>query len=212
MSDTKTVWESWAAVMADVRSISKDDNNPQQGFKFRGIDATMQAVGPVLRTHSVMVVPTGQDLRTETYQTRSGTQMKNVTVTVRYTVYGPAGDHFEGVAYGEAADVGDKAVTKAQSVALRTFLLQSLMVPTGDPDPDADSHERSIPEPEPAPARTDLDDALDELDAKCSKLKLAPSVVSAEFFAKHKKPPRFTTAEDVRNFIATLKPEQGSLV
>jgi hypothetical protein len=202
----KNVWESWAAVMADVRAIEKNQQNTQQGFSFRGIDATMQAVGPVLRTHSVMVVPTGQDLRTETYQTRSGTQMKNVTVTVRYTVYGPAGDHFDGVAYGEAADVGDKAVTKAQSVALRTFLLQSLMVPTGDPDPDSSSHERAVYEP-PAPQRTDMDDALDELAAKCSELKLAPSVVSASFFALHKKPPRHTTAKDVRDFIKTLQPE-----
>jgi hypothetical protein len=145
-----TVFEAWAAVMGDVRAIEKNQQNTQQGFSFRGIDATMQAVGPALRSHQVMVIPTGQELKTESYQTRSGTQMKNVTVTVQYRVYGPEGDHFEGVAYGEAADVGDKAVTKAQSVALRTFLLQALMVPTGDPDPDAVSHERAVQDANPA--------------------------------------------------------------
>ena len=196
------VFQAWAAVMADVRAIAKDDSNQQQGFKFRGIDATMQAVGPALRTHSVMVIPTGQELKTETYQTRSGTQMKNVTVTVRYTVFGPEGDHFEGVAYGEAADVGDKAVTKAQSVALRTFLLQSLMVPTGDPDPDATSHERAVAAP-----RTELDDALDELGDTCAALHLDQKVVAGKFFAQYKKPARQATAEQVREFIALLHDE-----
>lgn len=155
-----SVFEAWANVMQSVRSIEKNDSNQQQGFKFRGIDATMQAVGPALREHSVMVIPTGQDLHTEAYQTRSGTQMKNVTVTVQYTVFGPDGDSFQGISYGEAADVGDKAVTKAQSVALRTFLLQSLMVPTGDPDPDAFSHERAVHRPAP---KSDADVARDDL-------------------------------------------------
>lgn len=197
------VYEAWAAVMQSVRSIEKNDNNSQQGFKFRGIDATMQAVGPALREHGVMVVPTGQDLRTESYQTRSGTQMKNVTVTVCYRVYGPAGDHFEGVAYGEAADVGDKAVTKAQSVALRTFLLQSLMVPTGDSDPDSVSHERAAA-PAPPPARTELDDALDELGDTCAALGLNPTDVAGKFFATEKKTPRQSNAVAVRKFIQAL--------
>lgn len=149
----QNVYEAWSAVMQSVRAIAKDDKNMQQGFNFRGIDATMQAVGPALREHGVFVVPSGQELRSDSYSTRSGTQMRNVTVTVQYTVFGPGGDTFSGVAYGEAADVGDKAVTKAQSVALRTFLLQSLMVPTGDPDPDAVSHERAAP-PSQSPADT----------------------------------------------------------
>ncbi|NKU87713.1 hypothetical protein GS884_09095 [Rhodococcus hoagii] len=58
-------------------------------------------------------------------------------------MFGPAGDSFSGSAYGEAADAGDKAVSKAQSVAYRTFLLQGLTVPTEERDPDADVHERA---------------------------------------------------------------------
>jgi hypothetical protein len=204
----KNVYEAWGAVMQSVRAIEKNDNNSQQGFKFRGIDATMQAVGPAFREHGVMVVPVGEDLRTESYQTRSGTQMKNVTVTVRYRVYGPAGDHFEGVAYGEAADVGDKAVTKAQSVALRTFLLQSLMVPTGDSDPDAASHERAVAAP--PPPRTPLDDALDELGDTCAGLGLNPTDVAAKFFAVEKKTPRQSTAPAVRKFIKSLLDDKES--
>jgi hypothetical protein len=128
-----TVHEAFAAVMADVKAIEKADRNtaPGQGFLFRGIDAVMQAVGPALRTHKVFIIPTASDMASETYETSKGKAMRNVTVTMKYTVYGPDGDWFEGAAFGEAADVGDKAVTKAQSVAYRTFLLQALTVPTG---------------------------------------------------------------------------------
>lgn len=204
MGTIKNVYEAWSAVMQSVRAIAKDDKNTQQGFNFRGIDATMQAVGPALREHGVFVVPSGQEIRAESYATRSGTQMKNVTVTVQYTVFGPAGDTFSGLAYGEAADVGDKAVTKAQSVALRTFLLQSLMVPTGDPDPDAVSHERVAARP-----ASEMDTVLAELGDVCAALGLHPTDVAARFVEAHKVPPRKSTPDVVRAFITGLHDKAG---
>jgi len=176
----KNVFEAFAAVMADVRVIAKDDENIQQRFRFRGIDAVMQAVGPVLRTHGVFIIPTGQELKSETYETRSGTMMRNVTVTMQYRVYGPGGDYFDGVSFGEAADAGDKAVTKAQSVAYRTFLLQALTVPTGDVDPDAVSHERVAAEPV-APVVA----AKQQLAAMLKKAGIAPVEAVERFTAVH---------------------------
>lgn len=143
MTVIPNVFEAFAAVMAEVTVIEKSQRNQQQGFTFRGIDNVMQVVGPALRKHGVFIIPTGTELKSETYQTKTNTTMRNVTVTMGFRVYGPAGDSFDGVSFGEAADAGDKAVTKAQSVAYRTFLLQSLSVPTGDPDPDGYSHERA---------------------------------------------------------------------
>lgn len=140
---TPTVYEAWGRVMDEVRSIGKDSRNAQQGFNFRGIDAVMDAVGPVLRKHGVTVVPIAIEHEAERYETAKGGKMVNRIAKVQFTVFGPRGDHFGGITYGEAADSGDKAMTKAESVALRTFLLQALMIPTGDPDPDAESHERA---------------------------------------------------------------------
>lgn len=199
MAAIKNVYEAFQSVMKDVRAIEKGDQNTQQGFRFRGIDAVMQAVGPVLRLHGVFIIPTGQEMHSETYQTRNGDSMRNVTVTMQYRIYGPGGDYFDGVSFGEAADAGDKAVTKAQSVAYRTFLLQALTVPTGDADPDASTHERVAP-----PQRTDLDDALDELGDACAALGLSPTDVAAKFFADHKTTPRKSTAMIVRKFIEGL--------
>lgn len=129
--------------MGQVQGIRKGDRNAQQGFNFRGIDAVMNHVGPALREHGVVIIPEAVDMESERYDTAKGGKMKNVTVLMKYTVHGPEGDSFSGSAYGEAADAGDKAVSKAQSVAYRTFLLQSLTVPTDEPDPDSFVHERA---------------------------------------------------------------------
>jgi hypothetical protein len=138
-----TVDEAWNAVMNDVQGIKKGDRNTQQGFNFRGIDAVMNAVGPVLRKHGVTVVPTAEDVQTSSYETKSKTTMHSAIVKVRFTVRGPAGDTLEGATFGEASDAGDKAVSKAHSVAYRTFLLQALTIPTDEPDPDQEMHERA---------------------------------------------------------------------
>ncbi|QBP29843.1 ERF family ssDNA binding protein [Mycobacterium phage Halena] len=138
-----TVYEAWNRVMRDVQFISKNSRNQQQGFNFRGIDAVMNAVGPVLREHGVIVVPMVEHHEVERYESKSKALMANRVVRMSFEVFGPAGDSFVGSVYGEAADSGDKAMTKAESVALRTFLLQSLMLPTDEPDPDASSHERA---------------------------------------------------------------------
>jgi len=180
MTDTPTVFEAWSAVMQDVQSIEKGEFNKAQGFRFRGIDQVMDVVGPALRRHGVIVVPTGTDLQPETYQTAKGTPMRNAMVTMQYTVYGPGGDYFVGVSFGESADAGDKAVTKAQSVALRTFLLQSLMVPTGDPDPDASTYERASAPP-PQRKRSYADTERDLLLEFCNKHKLDVRKIGARF-------------------------------
>lgn len=146
MADKPTVYEAFAAVMDDVQAIRKGQQNRQQGFNFRGIDAVMQAVGPSLRKHGVVIVPEAQHVDGEVYETAKGTRMMRTVVRMGYTVYGPDGSSFSGVSYGEAADSGDKGVTKAQSVAYRTFLLQALTVPTDDPEPDAEVHERVRPQ------------------------------------------------------------------
>lgn len=154
VDNSLSVFEAWSAVMLEVQAISKDSRNSQQNFNFRGIDAVMNTVGPALRRHGVMVIPEAMSETAERYETAPksnasrGTAMVNRLVEVRFTVYGPRGDSFEGSAYGEAADSGDKAMSKAHSVAYRTFLLQALTIPTDEADPDATAHERTATRPQ----------------------------------------------------------------
>lgn len=140
-----TVYEAWARVMADVRSVAKTDINTEQGFRFRGIDAVVNAVGPALRTHGVLVLPVNVVTNYRDVTTSRGKAARECTVMVTYRVVGPAGDGFEIVAPGEALDMGDKGTAKAMSVALRTALLQALCLPTDERDPDHDVYER-VPE------------------------------------------------------------------
>ncbi len=150
MSEKPTVHEALTAVMEDVQAVRKGDVNRQQGYSFRGIDAVVNAVGPALRKHGVIVVPVAEDLKSDTYTSKAGAMMRNVTVRVRWVFYGPAGDSIEAVSFGEAADAGDKAVAKAHSVAYRVVLLQALCIPTDEPDPDSSAHERAVPQSHPA--------------------------------------------------------------
>lgn len=142
-----SVYEAWNDVMRDVQAIRKDSRNAQQGFNFRGIDAVMNAVGPALRDHGVTIIPNSVEAKHRDFTTAKGTVMHEAIVTVGYSVIGPDGQGFTGQSVGEAADAGDKATSKAMSVAYRTFLLQALTIPTDEPDPDETITDRGTPDP-----------------------------------------------------------------
>jgi hypothetical protein len=139
-----TTLQAWLAVMAEVQGIGKGDFNDQQKFHFRGIDAVMNAVGPALRKYDVAVLPISvDDVTRERYDTTRGTSMVGTVLKVTYGIHGPDGDVILGQSIGESSDAGDKGVTKAMSVAYRTFLLQALTIPTDESDPDLESHQRT---------------------------------------------------------------------
>lgn len=145
MSEPKKVHEALAAVMEDVRAVRKSDQNQHQRFMFRGIDAVVNAVGPALRKHGVVVMPTAVLERTvDQAQTAKGAINYITRVVVQYTFTGPAGDQLTAVVPGEAMDMQDKGTAKAMSVALRTCLLQALCLPTDDTDPEAETHPESV--------------------------------------------------------------------
>lgn len=149
---TPTVVEAWADVMAEVTAVAKDGKYDagKTRYNFRGIDGVMNAVGPALRKHRVIVTPTVLEAHYREVEVGANrTLSRECTVKVRYTVRGPAGDSFDSEVYGEALDSSDKGTAKATSVAYRIFLLQSLTIPTDEPDPDESRYERaSAQEPE----------------------------------------------------------------
>lgn len=149
-----TVQAALSAVMGDVRAVGKDGKNAQQGFKFRGIDAVVNAVGPALRAHGVIVTPHLDGIERRESRTSKGATVNYVAVVVTYTFTGPAGDTMSATVPGEAFDSGDKATAKAMSVAFRTALIQALALPTDESDPDADSYTASAHYVQPHQAQT----------------------------------------------------------
>jgi hypothetical protein len=144
--DKLSAAEVVASVMAAVQSLGKNDKNTSQGFKFRGIDAVMNAVGPALRRHGGFVVPEILKADYASVPSKSGGVLNVARLEVAYSVYGEVGDPITGSVVAEAFDSGDKATAKAMSVAYRTFLLQLLCLPTDEPDPDSFTYETVKPE------------------------------------------------------------------
>lgn len=129
------------AVMKEVQGIAKRDRNSAQGFNFRGIDAVVNKVGPALRDAGGFILPEIVSEQHSTALTAKGSQINVVHLTVRFGIYGLDGEPIVGSVAAEAMDSGDKATAKAMSVALRTFLLQVLALPTDEPDPDSFTYE-----------------------------------------------------------------------
>lgn len=151
-----TIYQALSAVMNDVQGVGKDDWNDAPGAKynFRGVDAVINAVGPVLRKHGVIVVP---ELVSADYETvivgKNRTEMASVRLQVKFHWFGPEGDEVVASVASESFDSGDKATAKAHSVAFRTALIETLCLPTNDHDPDKDTYERS-PENDPVDPAT----------------------------------------------------------
>lgn len=140
-------------VSAAVGAVRKDGFNSGQKFNFRGIDHVVNACHPALVANGVTVIPS---LLSADYQSvaigSQGKQGTSVRLVVEYVFTGPAGDSLTTRVASEANDSADKATAKAMSVALRTALLQTLMLPTDDADPD-ESYEQQQPV---APPHIDL--------------------------------------------------------
>lgn len=144
--DLPRIYELMGKVIADVKPVSKDQRNEQQRFLYRGIDGVLNAVGPALRAHGVFITAELGKLEVGTVEVgKDRKPMAYVMLHCRYHFNGPRGDAVITEVAAEAMDSGDKAVSKAWSVALRTALLQVFAIPTDEPDPDASSYERSAP-------------------------------------------------------------------
>ncbi|WP_053913683.1 ERF family protein [Streptomyces sp. TP-A0875] len=119
------VFAAIASVMRDVMPVAKDKENQQQRYKFRGVDDAMSAMAGPMRAHGLFILPIIAAHRAE----RRGEKMTHVNITMRYHVYGPAGDCLTAEVPGEASDYADKATNKAQSAALKYLLFTLFMIP-----------------------------------------------------------------------------------
>lgn len=135
---------AWLRVRRDIRAIGKGELYNQSGtrFNFRGVDTVVNVFGPVTLKHGVHILPIKTEAVYSDKTAKSGSKMRECSVTVTWEIMGPQGDTLTLQTMGEALDLADKATTKAQSVALRTLLLSSGLTPTNEPDPDSSYIER----------------------------------------------------------------------
>lgn len=121
--------------------ISKDRENKEQRFKFRGIDDVLNALNPILSDNYLLIVPRVKERnQIESGKTSKGSSVWKVTVKVEYWIYSSVdGSCVVAESYGEGNDSADKATAKAMSVAYKYLMIQLFCIPTeGTEDGDGD--------------------------------------------------------------------------
>lgn len=134
-----------AAVFKDLGAVSKTGVNQQQGFTYRSMEETTNALHPLMARHGVFIVPFEVRYERETRTTARGTLQTFTIVTVKYRIYcSESDDSIEMESIGEAADSGDKSVGKAMTYAYKVLLqLLFTLCSSEREDPDAYSPEES---------------------------------------------------------------------
>ena len=144
MAEKKNIYESMAAVMADVGAIQKNQKNPQQGFLYRSIDAVYNALQPALIKNKVFVLPEILEIFREDRTTARGATLIFTRLTVKYTFYAEDGSFVTSVVVGEGQDSADKSSNKAMSAAFKYACFQAFCIPTEEMiDADAETPEES---------------------------------------------------------------------
>lgn len=130
-----------AAIIGAMRMIAKTgiaklSKNKDQGYNFRGIEAAMNEMSPILINNGITIVPSYTELVMYERESKSGGKLRFATVKGSYRFEAEDGSFVTSEAYGEGMDSSDKATAKAMSVAFRTALFQQFVVPTMAIDPD----------------------------------------------------------------------------
>lgn len=126
-----------AHVMQELQGIGKTGRNKEQGYNFRGIDAVLQALHPLLAKHGVLITPEVIERLYEERISGRGTTGHCAHLHVQYTVRGPVGDSFTISTWGEGLDYSDKATNKAMTAAFKYALFELFAI--CDPSEDADT-------------------------------------------------------------------------
>lgn len=141
------IYEAISAVMKDCGFIAKDSTNEQQSYKYRGIDAVMNALNPAFVANHVFCVPEVLEQTREERTNTKGTTLIYSVVRVKYTFYTDDGSSVSAVVCGEGMDSGDKATNKAMSAAYKYACFQVFCIPTEE------MHDSEEDSPEVAPRR-----------------------------------------------------------
>lgn len=145
------IHELMPKVMEDVGVIAKSSQNTQQKYNFRGVDAALSKVNPVLIRHGISVtVEVIRHRVTISEQQRQGKDPQkqyHATLRMKVTFYAADGSSLVNTLAGEGLDYGgDKATNKAMSAAFKYGLFFGLVIPVHKSEiEDSDRDERRKP-------------------------------------------------------------------
>ena len=138
------IYKAISAVLSDVGAVGKDGQNTFDKYKYRSIDAVMNAMHPAMAKHGVFVTPEVLEQSREERSSKNGGVLIYSITKVKYTFYTADGSSVTATVIGEGMDKGDKSMNKAMSAAFKYALFQVFCIPTEE---FVDSETES-PEPE----------------------------------------------------------------
>lgn len=130
-----TIFEAIPAIMAELPAIGKDSEMKDGQYNYRGIDDILPHTVPLFAKHGVFIAPIYEVIESGLFTTRTGSVMHRSVVKGSFWFYASDGSRIAAQTIGEALDVSDKSINKAETAAYKYAILQVLGINGGD-DPD----------------------------------------------------------------------------
>jgi hypothetical protein len=140
-SSKKNLFTRLCAAQAELAGtgIAKESHNKFDNYKYRGIDAVLNTIGPLLARHELLLVPSVKKVQVIPGMSSQGKPQNHATVWMNFTFYDVSGESITHPFVGEAIDRSDKAINKAETAAYKYFLFQTFSIPLHGEDGDADN-------------------------------------------------------------------------
>jgi hypothetical protein len=139
MTEIKNVAQKLARVMASCRYVQRDRRNDFLRYSYASAAAVLEKVNSACVEENLATVVNSKVLSQSEKVNRSGAVETLVTVQTEVTLIDcESGESITFTGLGSGQDIGDKAVAKAQTMALKYAWMTTLNISTGD-DPEADS-------------------------------------------------------------------------
>lgn len=145
------IYQKMANAIKQIEPIGKDKVNPQQNYKYRGVDDAMNLLQPILAANDIFLIPEIISIEREEKTSLKGSALTYTTVQLKLSFYTTDGSSVSAIAYGEGMDSSDKSLNKAMSAAYKYILFQTFCIPTEELKDSEAEH------PEPAKKEQDKD-------------------------------------------------------
>lgn len=134
----KNIAAKMVKIMQNCAYVQKNGVNSFHGYKFATASDVLEKINASLVKHNVCSVVNAELIDMVDTTNQSGKTEHLATVKTTVTLIDvDSGETLTCVGLGSGADVGDKAIMKAQTASLKYAYLMSLSIATGD-DPEID--------------------------------------------------------------------------
>ena len=139
-------------VMRECSHIAKNGTNEFHRYKYATAADVLEKVNASLTKHGIASIVSSNLLSLKDITTSKGNIEQLASVEVCVTLIdSDSGESLSIKGLGSGQDPSDKAIAKAQTMAIKYAYLNSLAIATLD-DPEADSHSDEVMQPKPKSA------------------------------------------------------------